>query len=241
MITLYQFPISHYCEKARWALDYKKIQYDIKNLLPGLHMSKARQLASDTSVPILVLDKSVIQGSDNIISHLDKSFAARGLTPQADQLKQQALEWERYVDHEIGDHVRRCCYHILLEYPEIVIPFFAHNGPWYGKIYLRVVFPKLEKTMRKYMNINEDSARQSRETMGIAIDKIHSHLEDNAFLVGDRFSRADLSAASLLAPLCRPEKYGLKWPDRLPAQYEDLVSEFQPKLNWVHRLYQSFR
>ena len=35
--TLYQFPISHYCEKVRWAMDYKKLEYKAKNLLPGLH------------------------------------------------------------------------------------------------------------------------------------------------------------------------------------------------------------
>jgi glutathione S-transferase len=37
MITLYQFQFSHFCEKARWALDYKDLPYTCKNLLPGLH------------------------------------------------------------------------------------------------------------------------------------------------------------------------------------------------------------
>ena len=27
MITLYQFQFSHFCEKARWALDYKGVPY----------------------------------------------------------------------------------------------------------------------------------------------------------------------------------------------------------------------
>jgi Glutathione S-transferase, N-terminal domain len=29
MIQLYQFPFSHFCEKARWALDYKSIAYGL--------------------------------------------------------------------------------------------------------------------------------------------------------------------------------------------------------------------
>ena len=33
-IVLYQFPISHYCEKVRWALAYKSISYQKINLLP---------------------------------------------------------------------------------------------------------------------------------------------------------------------------------------------------------------
>ena len=41
MIELYQFPLSHFCEKARWALDYKSIAYRPVNLLPGFHTMRA--------------------------------------------------------------------------------------------------------------------------------------------------------------------------------------------------------
>jgi glutathione S-transferase len=241
MITLYQFPISHYCEKVRWTLDYKNIKHETKNLLPGLHLSKARKLAPRTSVPILIHDDYVVQGSDSIISYLDETFPQQSLTPANPQLKNEALEWEQFVDSEIGIHVRRCCYHILLEHPDIVIPFFGHNGPWYAKIYLWWVFPKLKKAMRKYMDINEASSEQSREKLEIAIDRLHGRLQDNAFLVGDQFTRADLSAAALLAPLCRPVKYGLNWPEPLPQSFESLVDGFRPKINWVDEIYARYR
>ena len=133
-------------------------------------------MAPDTSVPILVHDDAVIQGSDSIITYLDETFPEKSLTPATDRLKHEALEWEQYVDAEIGVHVRLCCYHILLQHPDIVIPFFTHNGPWYGKIYLNYVFPKLKKAMRKFMNINEDSAQRSKQKLGVAIDKLHSRL-----------------------------------------------------------------
>ncbi|HKX12345.1 MAG TPA: glutathione S-transferase N-terminal domain-containing protein, partial [bacterium] len=41
---LYQFPISHYCEKARWALAFKEIPYRIVNLAPGLHFRRTRNM-----------------------------------------------------------------------------------------------------------------------------------------------------------------------------------------------------
>ena len=241
MITLYQFPISHYCEKVRWALDYKQLKYKTKNLLPGLHISKARKLAGDTTVPILVHNDSVIQGSDLIISYLDGAFPERSLTPAASELKDESLQWEQYVDCEIGIHVRRCCYHILLAHPQIVISFFAHKGPWYGKLYTKSVFPKLEKTMRKYMNINDESSKRSRQKLKVAIERLNNHLQHSPFLVGEQFTRADLAAASLLAPLCRPEKYGLIWPDQLPQQYLNLVEGFRPEINWVDEIYEKFR
>jgi LysM repeat protein len=41
--------------------------------------------------------------------------------------------------------------------------------------------------------------------MLLVINKIDDHLQSNAYLAGEEFSRADLAAASLLAPLCQPE------------------------------------
>ena len=58
MITLYEFPISHYCEKIRWALDYKKLDWTGKTLLVGPHMAQARKISGKTTVPILDHDRS---------------------------------------------------------------------------------------------------------------------------------------------------------------------------------------
>lgn len=68
MLTLYQFPISHYCEKVRWALDHKKLDYQVKNLLPGMHDGTATKLAGSSSLPILVHDGQAIQNSSDIIN-----------------------------------------------------------------------------------------------------------------------------------------------------------------------------
>jgi glutathione S-transferase len=241
MLTLYQFPISHYCEKIRWTLDYKNIDHKIINLLPGLHGLKTKKLAPRTSVPILVHDDKVIQGSSKIITYLDKEYPEQNLTPKKGQLKDNALEWEKYVDKEVGIHVRRCCYHILLEHPDIVIKFFAHQGPWYGKPLLRFLFPKLKTRMRALMDINEKTAAASKAHLSIAIDKIYSHLQEHSFLVGNQFSRADLAAASLIAPLRMPEKYGLNWPKNIPVQLEELMDEFKEKTKWVDELYKNYR
>ncbi len=241
MITLYQFPISHYCEKARWALAYKQIDHNVKNLIPGFHASTTSKIAPRSSVPVLTHDKNVIQGSDKIITYLDEEFPERNLTPNNEKLKDEALEWEKYVDKEVGIHLRRCCYHVLLEYPDIVISFFTHNGPWYGKFVVPYMFPKIKKAMHERMQINDETAKTSRQHLGTAIDKLHLHLQNNKFLVGDQFSRADLAAASLLAPFCMPEKYGLNWPSQFPEELQALIDEFQGKLDWVEACYENYR
>lgn len=241
MIELYQFPISHYCEKIRWTLAYKGLNYKTRNLLPGLHVLKTKKLSKGYLVPILVDNGRVITESSNIISYLDEYYPDKCLTPDDGGLQKEALEWEQYVDNEIGIHIRRCFYHILLEHPEILIPLFAHNGPWYGKLLLKRIFPKMRVKMLKIFNINDQSVQKSNERLAAAIDKLYAHYQENKFLVANTFTRADLSAASLLAPLYMPDQYGLSLPDPLPVELQALIDGFRDKTQWVHDMYRGYR
>lgn len=241
MIKLYQFPISHYCEKIRWALDYKGLDYEIVNLLPGLHIKTTKKLAKYSSVPVLTDGDVVLQNSNEIITYLDETYVDKSLTPVDEIIRLEALQWEKYLDAELGVHVRVCCYHILLEHPKIVIPFFAHNGPWYGKILMRLSFSKLKTKMRQMMNINEETFAYSKAKMSAVIDKLYEQLQDNEFLAGGEFSRADLTAASLLAPLVMPEGYGLNWPKKIPEDLQALMDEFKDKTAWVESIYKKYR
>lgn len=241
MITLYQFPISHYCEKVRWALDYKGLDWTCKNLLLGPHIPQARKLSGKTTVPILQHNKKIVRDSSKIISYLDENFPEKSLTPVQDDLKQEALEWERYLDKEVGIHLRRYVYSILLNYPRIVKPFFSHNGPWYGSLLYLFFFPALRKRMISILDINKQTAQLSKEHLAQAIDKIYKHLDGREFLVGNQFTRADLTAASLLAPLVKPGKYGLDWPEKLPDELEVFIENRNNKLQWVRGLYDHYR
>ncbi|GAA3975528.1 glutathione S-transferase N-terminal domain-containing protein [Allohahella marinimesophila] len=215
MIKLYQFPISHYCEKARWALDFKGVPYQVVNLIPGLHVPVMKRLTGRTSVPVLADGDTLIAGSDRILDYLDQAYPQPSLMP-ADAEQQQAVrEWEAFADKDIGPHVRRYCYHTLLNHPDIVKPFFTTGGPWYGGLFLRAAFPALRIGMRKAMNINEAGAKRS-------LDKI-------------------VTAVALLAPLCRPEGYGLDWPEELPEPLASTTSQLAPKLAWVLRVYDTYR
>lgn len=75
-IKLYQFCISHYCEKVRWALDYKGVNYQAVNLLPGQHVKTIRELTgAESSVPVLEHDGQIIQGSGQILDYLDQDLS----------------------------------------------------------------------------------------------------------------------------------------------------------------------
>ncbi|TCK18734.1 glutathione S-transferase [Thiogranum longum] len=241
MLTLYQFPISHYCEKVRWALEYKGLAYTKIDLLPGFHVKTVKKIAAKQEVPVLVHDGRVVQNSSDIITYLDKTFPDRPLTPGSAELEEQALRWEAYVDENIGPQIRVYCYHYFLDRTDIVLPMLTHGQAWHRKMMFRLAFPKVREAMRKFMRINERTAGISLEKVTGAVDKLHAQLEQSRFLAGDKFSRADLAAAALLAPFIRPEKYGITWPEAFPEEMASAVNALGPGLDWVEAVYRDYR
>ncbi|MGI8738178.1 MAG: glutathione S-transferase family protein, partial [Gammaproteobacteria bacterium] len=133
MVELYQFQFSHYCEKARWALDYKGIPYKPRNLLPGLHVNPTRKLAPDTSLPILVDDGTAVQDSTAIIDFLDRKYPQRPLVPQDPAHAREALAWEEYFDEEVGVTLRLWFYYHALPDRKRALRFMLDGAPWYGR------------------------------------------------------------------------------------------------------------
>lgn len=58
---------SHYCERARWALDHAGIDYREIHWAVGPHLPLARRLAPKSTLPILDTGDEIIQGSDRIL------------------------------------------------------------------------------------------------------------------------------------------------------------------------------
>jgi hypothetical protein len=60
---LFQFRVSHFNEKARWALDYKSIEHVRHSLVPGAHKPKIKKLSGQEQVPVLCMNGKVVAGS----------------------------------------------------------------------------------------------------------------------------------------------------------------------------------
>lgn len=247
-MKLYQMPISHFCEKVRWALDYKKLKYKTYNLLPGLHIPLIKHLVkwksnSDaaTSVPVLKHRDHIIQGSNFIIDYLESQFPQNALMPKEIHLRKEIRDWETFADNKLGPHVRRCCYHFLLEEPEILIPMLTHKGPWYGRFLMKYMFPQLRIRMRNAMQIDQEGFDSSKAVLDEAVRKLTEHLSTRQYLVGERFTRADIAVVALLAPLFRPKGYGIPWPQQLPKELAQLEKEYQPIMKWADSIYTKHR
>lgn len=243
MMTLYQFQFSHFCEKARWALDYKGLSYTRKNLLPGPHLKVVKKLALKRGLPILVDDGTVVQDSTSIITFLDEKFPSRSLTPKDPQKAREALEWEEYLDEEIGVPLRLWFYFHTLPDRDRALGFLLDGAPWYGRPLFALIFPKVRTVMTQAMNIHAESARQAEERVLAALERLDNTLKERRFLVGDSFSRADLTACALLSPYCAPGKSDAEIPATFPAQVCALRDKHKTRrfFTWVLDIYRNHR
>ena len=101
---LYVFVISHYCEKARWALDRLGLKYQLQHTMPGMNRAIAKRLGAQSgSLPFLETDAGVIAGSGAIIdwAEMHRAPGSAGLSGN-DPAQVRALE--QRLDEVIGVH-----------------------------------------------------------------------------------------------------------------------------------------
>jgi len=245
--TLYVFAISHYCEKARWALDFLDIDYTLRHLAPGAHMQVAKQLgAPSSSVPMLETNEGVVQGSAEIIAWADSrsSDPTRRLAPDA-AFADECRALERRLDDVAGVHVRRYYYsEALVEYPDTVRPIFTRDLPDSERAPLEESWSLVRQLMMGAMDLGTEQGEQSRAVLEAELDWLDGLLSDGRrYLVGDRFSRADITAASLLAPVALPKEHPTYAEIVVPprAQADQARWAERPIMAWVHEIYREHR
>src|SRR5262245_54208107 len=143
--VLWHIEMSHFSEKARWALELKNVEYERRTPPPGLHIAAALWLTRGHSgtLPILELDGEKIIDSTAIIAALEERFPDPPLYPTDPRERRRALELEDYFDRELGPTIRRWVWHELRSDPQRVDAIAAQAAPvssqWVAAAYARLL------------------------------------------------------------------------------------------------------
>jgi glutathione S-transferase len=246
-MKLLTIPISHYCEKARWALAWHKVPYQEERHLQGLHYPYSYWLSGGPNVPVLVDGKKVISDSTAILKHLE-CYAAKEtrLYPEDDVLRQQVEEMEDRFDEQLGIESRRWIYYHYLQYPNAMLKFASQGIPPIERALGPICFPLLKAFVRTLLQINDAKVEVGLRLSRQIVQEVDALLGDGRkYLVGERFSAADLSLACMMAPFVLPRQYGVSLPalKDVPVSMQSTVKEFQNTLTgrFVLRLFETER
>jgi glutathione S-transferase len=243
-LVLWQIKISHYNEKARWALDYKRVPHRRRAPFPLFGtLPTAWVLTRGTTFPVLQLDGRAIGDSTRIIAALEERYPEPPLYPADPAERDRALALEDFFDEELAPHVRRLAWYETMQDPRaFVAAALPGSGPLVQRA-LRVGNPVSAAVVRLRYGISEDTARTARERIVAAMHRLEAEIGPGGYLAGDRFSVADLAAAALFTPLVRPpERPHLPRGELVPPlqRFCDELAEM-PGSDWILDMYRRHR
>ena len=209
--------LSHYCERARWALDRAGLDYREEPHIPLLHRLHTARVHCRT-VPVLVTASEVLTDSHSIVRWAAVHGVEACLYPAESDLCARVIEIERYVDRELGPHVRRWAYSYLLHEPSLLRLCFTRGVTRAERLIAPLVVRAVRPLVRRGYKVSRDRGRASLARAGAALAQVAGWLADGRpYLTGGTFTAADLAVASLAAPLVCAPQYGGSMPS-----FEDL-------------------
>jgi glutathione S-transferase len=243
MPLLWHIPLSHYSEKARWALDYKRIAHHRRVLGPD-YLIRAWRATGRGTLPILFLDARAIGDSTHIIAALEERYPEPPLYPGDATARQRALALEDYFDEQLGPALRAA----------IVTPLFRHDPDVALRVLTTGMPDKAYQTLRPLVRIfpayyrfrhriRDAKLAADRASVNTALERIEQERQGRAYLVGDAFTVADLTAAAMLGVLLQPPQ--IQYPLRvaLPPYLQDYRAALlqHPAAQWALGIYQLHR
>src|SRR5438552_5010118 len=180
---LWHIPLSHFNEKVRWTLDYKRIPHR-RQVLGADYLIRAWRATGRGTLPILFLDGRAIGDSTHIIAALEARYPEPPLYPGDAAARQRALALEDHFDAQLGAALRAA----------IVTPLFLHDPDLALRELTTGMPDKAYQTLRTLVRIFPAFYRFRHKISDSKLEADRAHRErrarpDRAGAAGPRVSR----------------------------------------------------
>jgi glutathione S-transferase len=225
---LLTIPISHFCEKARWALERAGLPYREERHVQGVNRVVSRRAGGHGTLPVLICEAGVLAESEAILRYADAHLPeARRLFPDG---AADVTALCRELDAGLGPDGRRLMYAHMLPRKALMLPFNDTGVPAWEDRVMRWLWPVVARWGARELGLRDDTLEQDRPRVLAAFDDIAERLRDGRpYLFGERFTAADLTFAALAAAVVVPPEYGtpLPQPGELPEPVARDVRAFR--------------
>jgi glutathione S-transferase len=200
-LRLVTITVSHYCEKARWALDRAGMRYVEEGHAPLFHrpFTMAR---GGASTPLLATPHGSLTDSTDIVRFADRGIdEARRLYPHG-ALGDEAAALEEHFDTKLGPATRALAYAILMPEKEAFLKAVTAGVPDAEAVGLRLLRRPIVALMRKGLRLDDRTRAWAERRVRDILAEVDARLADGRrFVCGDRFTAADLTFAALADPV----------------------------------------
>lgn len=176
LLELYPSPFS---ERVRWALEAAGLAYDRRAYTPIAGEEELVRTTGYRTVPILFCDGAVVGDSNAAVDWIAAHDPGGALLPREPRARAQVRAWELAASECLAPAARL-----------VMIGGYRAAG----------VQPLADHFTAKY-GWSETAERQAADLLRSALLELTAAVEASAHLVGDGFTRADLTVACMLAPV----------------------------------------
>ncbi len=226
-LRLLHLHTSPFSERVRWVLELKRIAYESE---PYSVVKGEELLAKETGqrqVPVLFVDGKPLPDSTAIVDWLETFAPEPRLLPKGSAEAAQARLYEELANAVLAPEGRQLVIgRMLAAKDERLAAYARYLAGKYGH--------------------SEHGERRARDAIARALDILAERVSTHAYLVGESFTRADLTVAAMLLDVVPPEeKLFVCDPPFMRALMTDAQlggeARFAPVFAWRDRMYAEHR
>jgi cytochrome P450/glutathione S-transferase len=233
---------------ARWLLARLGIPYHEESHVPVFHVLANRRHGGGSIVPVLNTADATLSDARQVVNYYEARCAPQQRLYPADPRAQAETRklFELFFDG-LGVAVRAWAYAYLLPANRAAtLRVWTEGAPFFERLLAPLCYPLLVKAMRRSLKLEPDTVAKQRVVIDSILEQAEAWLADGRpYLLGDRFTAADLAFATLAAPLVLPAEYGGPMPtlEELPDAMRRDVEQLRtrPAGQFILRLYREER
>jgi len=244
VLELYQFEMSHYCEKVRLILDYKGLAYRKIEVTPGIGQLELYKMSGQRLVPILKDETEIVADSTAIATYLDRKYPEFPILPEDNQQRALCLLMEAWADDSIGLNSRTALLGAFSQDQSLRKAALPAAVPDFFKNLVGAVPGELLNILGIGVGLGPDTVKEAQASLAQNLEILSTLLQDKPYLIGEQPTLADFAVAGITMYIKFPDSPHVDIPDQLKGKGVAGLADnpaYEPFFQWRDRIYEQYR